>query len=256
MEAYDAIAAHYDREHDSFADDVDWYLHLASVAGPRVLELGCGSGRLLAPLAAAGHRVVGLDSSTAMLQRGEVRLRGAMAQGNVALVQGDMRDAANHVSGPVDLVIIALNGLLHIDDAGSQRRVLEQAARVLRPGGLLAIDVLHAVPDALAAFDGRVIHEGTWVLENRAVSKFSSRTVDWTNQLIDSEIWYDESSASGALLRHRTEFTMRWLAPAEFALMLEAAGFEGWDLGGSYDGSSLTDLSDRMLVVARKRAER
>ena len=54
MEAYASIAAYYDSEHDQFDDDIEWYLHLAEVAGPRILELGCGSGRLLAPLAAAG----------------------------------------------------------------------------------------------------------------------------------------------------------------------------------------------------------
>ena len=123
---------------------------------------------------------------------------------------------------------------------------------MLRPGGLLAVDVLLAVPDALATFDGRVILEGTWETGNGIVSKFSSRTIDWANQLIATEVWYDEVGASGALSRHRTEFTMRWVTPAEFTLLLEITGFAGWDLGGSYDGAPLTDLSDRMLVAARR----
>lgn len=251
MEAYAAIAAHYDREHDPFTDDVSWYLQLAEIAGPRVLELGCGSGRLLAPLAAAGNRVVGVDSSAAMLQRAGARLPSAIAHGNVSLVHGDMQDLTELDGRSFDLIIIPLNGLLHLDGPEGQRRVLGEAVRLLRPGGLLAIDVLHAVPDALAAFDGRVIHEGSWEEGNGVVAKFSSRTVDWTNQLIASEVWYDESRAGGTLSRHRTEFPMRWLTPAELTLMLEITGFAGWDFAGSYDGSPLTDLSDRMLVVAR-----
>ena len=115
MEAYEPIAAYYDSEHDSFADDIEWYLHLARVAGPRVLELSCGSGRLLAPLAAAGNRVVGVDSSEAMLERARERLHSTIARGQVTLVQGDMQDLAAFGPGSFDLVIIPLNGLLHVE---------------------------------------------------------------------------------------------------------------------------------------------
>jgi ubiquinone/menaquinone biosynthesis C-methylase UbiE len=255
VEAYAPIAAYYDSEHDQFADDIEWYLHLAQVAGPRILELGCGSGRLLAPLAAAGNQVVGVDSSAAMLNRARTRLQSAIERGEVRLIEGDMQDLSLLPARAFDLVLIPLNGLLHVDEPDEQRQVLEQAGRLLQPGGLLAIDVLHAVPDALTAFDGRVMHEGSWEHEGGVVSKFSSRTVDWTNQLIASEVWYDETGRDGTVTRHRTEFPMRWLTPAELALMLEVTGFTGWNLAGSYDGSPLTDLSDRMLVVAR-RAER
>ena len=256
MDAYDPIADYYDSEHDAFTGDVDWYIHLAEVAGPRVLELGCGSGRLLAPLATAGNSVVGVDSSVAMLRRARARLESAIARGQVTLIQGEMQDLGELGPESFDLVILPLNGMLHVDDVDGQRRVLEEAARVLRPGGLLAVDVLHPVPDALTVFDGRVMHEGSWEDESGAVAKFSSRTVDWTNQHIETEVWYDVIRPDGALSRHRTEFTMRWVTPAELALMLEVSGFAGWDLGGSYDGSPLTDMSDRMLVAARKIEDR
>ena len=252
MEAYAPIAAYYDVEHDEFADDIEWYVHLAEIAGPRVLELGCGSGRLLAPLAAAGNRVVGVDASASMLERAGARLHGAVTRGDVRLVLGDMRDLTERVAETFDCVLIPLNGLLHVDDPEAQRHVLEASATTLRTGGLLAIDALHAVPDALAAFDGRVMHEGSWEAERGIVSKFSSRTVDWTNQLIASEVWYDEVLGDGTLSRHRTEFSMRWVTPAELTLMLEIAGFTDRNVAGAYDGSPLTDMSDRMLVVARK----
>jgi SAM-dependent methyltransferase len=252
VDAYATIASYYDSEHDQFTDDVEWFVHLAGVAGRRVLELGCGSGRLIAPLAAAGNHVVGVDASDVMLQRARARLQNSVARGAVELFQGDMQNLPVLVSAPFDLVIIPLNGLLHVDDPEVQRRVLDEAGRVLRPGGLLAVDVLHAIPDALSSFDARVMHEGTWEDQGRVVAKFSSRTVDWTNQLIESEVWYDEISVEGALSRHRTEFPMRWITPAEITLMLEVAGFTDWNLAGSYDGSPLTDMSDRMLVVARK----
>jgi SAM-dependent methyltransferase len=187
-----------------------------------------------------------------MLQRAQTRLHSAVARGDITLLQGDMQDLSALAAETFDLVTIPLNGLLHVDELEGQRRVLKQVARVLRPGGLLAADVLHAVPDALAAFDGRVMHEGTWEDEGKVVAKFSSRTVDWTNQLIGSEVWYDETNDRGAVSRHRTEFAMRWVNPAEFGLMLELSEFTDTNFAGSYDGSPLTDMSDRMLLVARK----
>ena len=50
-----------------FTDDLDFYAGLAGTQGGRVLELGCGSGRILVPLARAGHHVVGVDTSPHML---------------------------------------------------------------------------------------------------------------------------------------------------------------------------------------------
>lgn len=256
MDAYAPIAEFYDSEHDEFDDDIEWYVHLASVAGPRVLEMGCGTGRLLAPLAAAGNQVVGVDASVAMLKRAKTRLHAAVARGEVRLVPGSMEDLPDAVTGAFDLVIIPLNGLLHIDEPDAQQRVLGEAARLLCPGGLVAIDVLHAIPDALTAFDGRVTYEGSWETEDGVTAKFSSRTIDWTNQIIASEVWYDVLDGDGALSRHRTAFPMRWVTPAEITLMLDAAGYVDVNLAGGYDGSPLSDMSDRMLVVARKPDDR
>ena len=59
----------YDLEHAGFSDDVELYLRLAEVVGDPVLELGCGTGRVLVPLAAAGHLITGIDRSRPMLNR-------------------------------------------------------------------------------------------------------------------------------------------------------------------------------------------
>ncbi len=64
---YDQIARFYDLTHAELTADLPFVLQLASEAGGPILELGCGSGRLLLPLARAGHSVIGLDLSGAML---------------------------------------------------------------------------------------------------------------------------------------------------------------------------------------------
>ncbi len=76
---YAEIGALYDLEHATFDDDLDLYLNLALVTGDPVLELGCGSGRLLVPLAATGLRVTGLDRSQPMLDRARAAVVGLRA---------------------------------------------------------------------------------------------------------------------------------------------------------------------------------
>ena len=64
---FDAFAAYYDADYRHYDEDVDCILTLAEEAGGPVLELGCGTGRLLLPLAAQGHAVTGVDLSPALL---------------------------------------------------------------------------------------------------------------------------------------------------------------------------------------------
>lgn len=140
----------------SFADVYDdWYPDPAGTAsavdrvaglagsGGTVLELGVGTGRLALPLAAAGCRVLGIDSSTEMLDR----LRAKDPAGTVTATAGDVADASAWPAGPVDLVLAANNLLLNLPDAGSQQRCVELAARHLRPGGVLVVEAV--VPAAL-----------------------------------------------------------------------------------------------------------
>src|SRR5579872_5266195 len=71
---FDRFARLYDWEHDDYVVDVDLHVGLARRFGGPVLELACGTGRLLAPLAEAGFSVTGVDSSPAMLSRARNRL--------------------------------------------------------------------------------------------------------------------------------------------------------------------------------------
>src|SRR5690242_9013044 len=71
---FDRFARLYDWEHDQYLLDVDVHLGFARRFGGPVLELACGTGRLLAPLAQAGFNVTGVDSSAPMLERARERL--------------------------------------------------------------------------------------------------------------------------------------------------------------------------------------
>ena len=138
---------------DGFADVYDeWYADVSPPAETAafvadrvdglVIELGSGTGRLAGPLSAAGVPVVGLDASTAMLDRSRRRHAG------VPVVAADMAEQPFR-PGVASGVLLAFNTLFNLPSSALQRRALQQAAAALRPGGVVVIEAF--VPGAGAA---------------------------------------------------------------------------------------------------------
>jgi SAM-dependent methyltransferase len=243
----------YDLEHAGFSEDVDLYLRLAEVVGDPILELGCGTGRVLVPLAAAGHRITGVDRSRPMLDRARLVLQehtGDLMR-RVTLAEGAMTAAERAPGGPFGLVIFSLNGLMHLPTTAEQRAALVSARRALDPRGMLVIDALNPTPEMLASLDGRVQLEGSWrTPDGTVVDRFSARTHDSAEQRIDTELWYDLIDPASHLRRVRSGFPLRYLVASELALLLEVTGFVEWKLYGSYDLDPFDDGSDRLIVTA------
>src|SRR5207302_7839825 len=113
VSAYDRIARLYDPWSASVVEDVDFYVAEAVRSGGPVLELGVGTGRIAVPTAAAGVRVVGVDSSAGMLEVARERAEAAGVELDLRL--GDLREP------PVDetfaLVTVPFRSLLHMQTA-------------------------------------------------------------------------------------------------------------------------------------------
>ena len=243
----------YDLEHAGFTEDIDLYLRLAEVVGDPILELGCGTGRVLGPLAAAGHRITGIDRSGPMLDRARSTLQeqgGALSR-RVTLIEGSMTEADRAPGGPFGLVIISLNGLMHLPTMSEQRAALASGRRALDPRGMFVVDLINPTPDLLMPLDGRVRQEGSWrKADGTMVDRFSARTHDAAAQTIDTELWYDLIDPAGRIERVRSGFPMRYLFASEIALLLELTGFVEWKYYGSYDLDPYDEGSDRLLVAA------
>ena len=248
---YAGISGLYDLEHDSFREDIDFYLQLADVVGDPILELGCGTGRILAPLASAGWHVTGLDQSLPMLARARERIAAAAVSNLVALKEGAMTDSEAAPGGPFGLVLFSLNGLFHLSGVRDQRLALESARRALDPRGMLVIDVFNATPDYLQGLDGRVAADGDWTLpDGSSVQRFSVRKAAVSDQIIDTTLWYDVLDPHGNVRRHLSRFPLRYVTRSELELMLELSGFVEWQIYGSYDLDPFTDESERLIVMA------
>jgi SAM-dependent methyltransferase len=248
---YHHIPELYDLEHTDFVEDLDLYLQLAEVIGDPILEFGCGTGRVLRPLARAGHRVTGIDRSAAMLERARKELDADTAAQRITLFQATMAGADRAPGGPFGLAIFSLNGFMHLAEPGEQRAALQAARRALDPRGMLVIDVMNPSPDLLVTFDGRVQHEASWTrADGTSVDRFSARNHNPVEQRIETDLWYDVVNAEGHVNRVRTAFPMRYVLPSELELLLELAGFAEWKLYGSYDLDPFDNGSERLIVTA------
>jgi SAM-dependent methyltransferase len=137
---------------------------VASYAPDRVLDAGCGTGRVATELSRRGHAVVGVDLDRAMLQAARAKAP------DLTWVQGDLADPALELGQAFDVVVMAGNVLIFVSP-GSEQKVMENAARWLRPGGHLitgyALRPGGFGPhehDTLAAGSGLVLQErwSTW----------------------------------------------------------------------------------------------
>jgi SAM-dependent methyltransferase len=254
MSQFDAFARYYDADYGAVEDDLIFYRELAQRTGGPVLEVMCGSGRLLLPLARAGLRLAGVDISAAMLDLARERLAAANLSERVQLLEADIRQRAPR--GPFGLAIIAINSFMHLADPDDQLAALKHIHAALRPGGLLAIDLFNPDPHALTEQRGALVLDKYFTLDDGTrVQKFVAQHVDMAAQLSHVTFIYDEIDAAGRVSRGTLSFTMRWLYRYELEHLLERAGFALDGVYGSYELDDYSSESELLLVVARKRDE-
>jgi ubiquinone/menaquinone biosynthesis C-methylase UbiE len=116
-----------------------------------LVELAVGNGRVAIPVArATGQRVIGLDSSPAMLV--QARSRAADAGVELDLIEADMRDL--HLDEQAALIYCPFRSLLNLPTWADRRRLFESVAASLRPGGRFAWNAFAFDHHVAVGFDG------------------------------------------------------------------------------------------------------
>lgn len=140
----------YDLMFPGIEPAIEFYRTAADRQGGTVLELGCGTGHKLIPIASAGHPCVGLDLSSDMLAEARRKANGCGV--TVEWVEGDMQDF--DLDRTFDLVFITGNSLLHLHDAEDLVSCFQSVRRHLAPGARLIFDVFNPSVRLLAQADG------------------------------------------------------------------------------------------------------
>lgn len=254
---YDQIARFYDLTHATLTDDLPFILHLAAEADGPVLELGCGSGRLLLPLARAGRSVIGLDSSTGMLDRARARLaqEPTTVQARMTLHQADMTNFVLPAAPQFGLIVIPYNTLLHLDTAQALA-ALRQARDCLGENGRLFIDIANPADIANTPEDSLLSLENvlTDPETGELIVHLASNKLNTADQILHITWIYDVSTPDGGPV-HRTvaQAAYHYRYPHQLELLLQEAGYQLLHLWGDYDQSPYDEASNRLLLLAAKK---
>jgi len=251
---YDRFARFYDLDLGAETEDVDLYLGFAKRIGGPLLEVGCGTGRLLLPLARAGYTCVGVDVSPSMLAIARRKLDAAGLAERATLVQADARQLA--LGESFGIAFVGLNSFMHFVDDRSQRNVLAAVRAHLHPRGSLILDLPSPDPTLLGETTGQLIHEWTRVCPEtgRTVMKTRAQRVDTSAQMLDLLFVYDEIDFDGTVRRTAVPFQLRYFYRRELELLLEMCGFAVEAVYGDYWLSEYTLDSPKLIVVAKPKA--
>jgi len=218
--SYDAIAEVYatDMGQSMAFDDIGWYRQFCLQRGGAALELGCGTGRILIELLAAGVDAIGADRSLPMLRRlrTDARARGLDAR----VLQADLRALA--LRGRFATILLPYSLITYLIDTHVAADVLAGLRPLLTPDGRVVVDAF--VPQPVESFsDYRLDYRrghGDGTLERR---KRITAHADGTNRI---ERWYRVLGADDAVRdEFHTDETIRPYAPAQLRALAEQAGY-------------------------------
>lgn len=251
MDRFAAYAGLYDLDYRDRDQDLLLFEQFANLCGSPILELGCGTGRVLVPLAHRGFRITGVDASQAMLDRAQASVTAAQIGDFVTLIQQDIRDL--ELGQEFQLVYAAANTFMEFLTTEDQLQVLTRIRQHLSPGGLLLLDLFYPNLGQLTEESGLVLHDWTRPHPDTGlpVTKFYCQVTDPALQLIHFTSFLDALDVDG--LVHRTVFpySLRYVSRAELELLLQRANLEIEAIYGSYDLDEFAADSERLIAVAR-----
>jgi SAM-dependent methyltransferase len=227
VETYDERTA---LEGTPIEGDVEFIVRQARETDGPVLELGCGTGRVAWELARAGFRVVGQDTSPAMLDRAEAK-RADMpdeAGKRIRFALGDMADIQlDEIFG---LVFSAYRSFQALTTPEAQRQALQWVHWHLRPGGRFIVNLFDprlewCVPDAPLRPQESVVRHP--VTGNRVRAEVIEHVNDPLRQVLTATWRFTELDDADQVLRQEDEvLSLRWTYRWEMRYLFELTGFE------------------------------
>jgi SAM-dependent methyltransferase len=256
-DSYHVSAKYYDGAYAAMRDLVDapFYVDLAKENGGPVLEIGCGTGRVLLPTAREGIEIHGVDNSGPMLEHLKENLarEEAVVRSRVTLHAGDMRDFRLDRKFP--LVTIPFRPMQHMHTVEDQLHALLSAAAHVAEGGILAFDVFYPKFDLLLQGLGEERFEAEWPSssdpETTVRRFFRKEAVDKINQSFSLTFIY-RNYRNGELGSEETEkFKFSYYTYPHLRALFLLADLAPVAEYGSFAKTPLDNTAGEMIFLLR-----
>ena len=251
-EYYDLVPAYAKRA------DLGFYIDMACSCNGKVLELGCGTGRILIPTAQAGCEIVGLDISESMLNTCRKKLLAQLddVQERVTIVKANMTDF--DLNERFSLITAPFRSFSHLIQVEEQLACLDCVYRHLLPGGRFVQELFQTHPQRInnPKYLNEVEDTPEFELPDGKKLRRTDRVVAFhrTEQYNDVEIIFYVTHPDGRSERLVQAFPFRYFFRYEVEHLLARCGFNVVEIFGNFDKSPLTDDSPEMIFVAQARA--
>lgn len=258
---YNRVALLYDyftAENAVTTNDVPFYVEEAQKAGSPVLELACGTGRVLIPIAESGVQITGLDYSTEMLAvaQNKVNQRAPEVQNRIQLVQGDMRDF--ELSQRFHLIFIPFRSFLHLQTPEDQRAALLNIRKHLTENGRLILGLfdpsLHIISEHFGSLGSAVKRLGkfTYPETGREYLLWSSRQYHPQEQTVDEYFIFEELDEAGRVVsKQYFALKLRYAYRYEMQYLLELCGYTIDALYGDFQRGPFRYAAEQIWVLRK-----
>ncbi len=259
-ETYGLSAKYYDDAYAIKPDLVDlpFYVNLAKQIGGPILEMGCGTGRILLPIARAGVEIHGLDNAPTMLNilRERIQNEPEEVRTKITLHEGDMRNFRGQQK--YRLVTIPFRPMQHMYTLEDQIAALKTAAFHLEEDGILAFDVFFPKYHLLDIGIGEEMLELEWPVKScpgRKVRRYFRKDfVDKIDQVFSFTFIF-RTYDNETLVREETEaIKLSYYAYPQLKALFRLAGLVSVEEYGSFNKTPLDETAKEMIFLLRRAA--
>ena len=258
VDTYHVIAKYYDGAYAAKQDLVDlpFYLDLAEQSRGPVLEVACGTGRVLLAIARKGIEICGVDNSRPMLQVLHDNLARELPEvrQRVSVQKGDLRTLRLQQKFP--LVMIPFRPMQHMFTIEDQVAALKTAAVHLMDDGILAFDVFYPKFEMIWTKVGEEVAEMEWTSESdpsKTVRRFFRKdSVDKINQIFSFTFIFRTYQSGDLVLEETEAFKLCYYTYPHLRALFLLAGLEPVAEYGSFAKTPLDNTAEQMIFLLRK----
>lgn len=237
----------YDLENSDFEPDGPFILSLAKKLGGRVLELGCGTGRVTIPLAENGVEIVGLDIVPGMIELARLK----SGELPIEWILADVRSF--QLGRKFRLIFESGSVFRHMLTRQDQEAYLVRVREHLEDDGRLVINLFFPKPHHLAGTEGEeewftAQHPNGHEIHVSGIDKYDS-----VRQVKTETAYRRWTDAHGNEITRVAPLSLRYVFPQEMEALLHYNGFEIAEQYGDVDLNPVTDESRYLIYICQKR---